>query len=81
MKYIVKYEDIIIGEYIENKEYIFREESIEELKQKGYDLLPMIDHSIKGNVLFFDNRIKNCKRFPGKIMGYHTDGITLEECK
>ena len=80
MNYIVKYEDIIIGKYNE-KEYIFREESKKELKDKGYDLLPMIDHSIKGNVPFFDNRIKNCKRFPGKIIGYHTDGITLEECK
>ena len=79
MKYIVKYENIIIGEYNE-KEYIFYEKCKNELKEKGYDLLPII-HSIKGRVPFFDNRIKNCKRFPGKTIGYHTDGIVLEECK
>ncbi len=78
MKYIVKYEDIIIGEYNE-QEYIFREDSLKELKDKGYDLLPMINHSIKGKVPFFDNRIKNCKRFPGRFIGYQTDSIRLEE--
>ena len=84
MKYKVKYEDIIIGKYIvdnNNTEYIFRKESLKELKEKGYDLLPIINHSIKGRVPFFDNRIKNCKRFPGKKIGYHTDGVTLEEIK
>ena len=82
MKYIVKYEDIIIGKYIvddNNTEYIFREESLKELKKKGYDLLPMINHSIKGKVPFFDNRIKNSSRFPGRFIGYHTDSIRLEE--
>ena len=84
MKYIVKYEDIIIGKYIvenNNTEYIFREDSLKELKDKGYDLLPMIDHSIKGRVPLFDNRIKNCRRFPGRFIGYHTDSIRLEEIK
>ena len=41
----------------------------------------MIDHSIKGKVSFFDNRIKNCRRFPGRFIGYHTDSIRLEEIK
>ena len=80
MKYIVKYEDVVIGEYNE-QEYIFYENSRIKLKEKGYDLLPIINHSIKGRVPFFDNRIKNCKRFPGKKIGYHTDGVTLEEIK
>ncbi len=78
MKYIVKYEDIVIGEYNE-EEYVFYEESKKQLKEKGYDLLPMIDHSIKNKVPLFDNRIKNCKRFSGKKISYHTDGIELEE--
>ena len=84
MKYIVKYEDIKIGIYIDdinNEEYIIDKNGLNKLKEKGYDLLPMINHSIKGKIPFFDNRIKNCKRFEGKTIGYHTDSIELEEIK
>lgn len=82
MKYIVKYEDVVIGSYIDdedNAEYIVYQEGIDKLHKMGYDLLPMIAKSQKGNIAFFDNRINNCKRFPGKKIGYHTDSVELEE--
>jgi len=82
MKYIVKYEDVIIGNYIDDKgleEYIVYQEGIDKLRSMGYDPLPMLIKSTKGNVAFFDNRIKNCKRFPGKKIGYHTDPVELVE--
>ena len=80
MKYIVKYEDTVIGEYIVeeiNTEYIVMADAINNLKEKGIDVLPMINHSIKGPIPFFDNRIKNCSRFPGKKISYHTDSVEL----
>jgi len=39
----------------------------------------MIAKSQKGNIAFFDNRIKNCRRFPGRKIGYQTDSVELEE--
>lgn len=83
MKYIVKYEDIVLGEYNvyeDYVEYIVYPEGKKAIREKGYDILPMISKSFKGKSLpFFDNRIRNCKRFPGRKIGYHTDSVELEE--
>lgn len=84
MKYIVKYEDVVIGSYIDDKdkeEYIVYNKGIEEIRSKGFDPLPMFCKSSKGKFPFFDNRIRNCKRFPGARIKYHTDPIELVEDK
>ena len=84
MKYKVMYDGIVIGMYnvISNScvEYTIDKNGIDELKKKGIEVLPMIskDYSGKG-FPYFDNRIRNCKRFEGKKIGYHTDSVELEE--
>lgn len=82
-KYIVKYEDVELGTYTifdeENAEYIVDEDAVLKLKDMGFDIIPMIRHSEKNRIAFFDNRIKNCSRFPGKKIGYHTDSVELVE--
>ncbi len=84
MRYVVKYDGIEIGLYnvISNNcvEYTVIEEGLQKVKEKGYDLLPMLTKDYSGKAFpFFDNRIRNCKRFEGKKIGYHTDSVELEE--
>jgi len=84
-KYKVLYEDIKIGTYNIYEEYVeykVDNKGIKKLNDKGYDLLPMISKDFKGRSFpFFDNRIKNCLRFPDKKISYQTDSIELIEIK
>ncbi len=79
--YDVYYEDVLIGRYERNKNYVIFEEGIRELKEKGYDVLPIVAKFEERTIPFFERRIKNCSRFPGRKIGYHTDPIELREIK
>lgn len=84
MKYLVKYGDVVIGMYnVISKdcvEYTIDKENIDRLEKEGIELMPMIAKDYTGKAFpFFDNRIRNCKRFEGARIGYHTDPVELEE--
>ena len=84
MKYKVMYDGRVIGMYnvISNScvEYTIDKNGIDELKKKGIEVLPMISKDYTGKSFpFFDNRIRNCKRFEGVSIGYQTDPVVLEE--
>ena len=84
MKYKVMYDGIVIGMYnvISNScvEYTIDKNGIDELKKKGIEVFPMISKDYTGKSFpFFDNRIRNCKRFEGVSIGYQTDPVVLEE--
>ena len=86
MKYIVKYENKIIGIYNviddNNVEYVVDKEQIKNLEKENISLNPILKKDFKGKKFsFFDNRIKNSKRFDNLVIGYHTDPITLELLK
>ena len=79
MKYIVKYDNVVIGTYNiidkENVEYKVDKEGIEILD----NLLPILKESrTSKDIPFFSTMIKNCKRF-GKIIKYHNNKLELEE--
>ncbi len=83
MKYIVKYDNVVIGTYNiidkENVEYKVDKEGIEILEKRGYNLLPILKESrTSKDIPFFSTMIKNCKRF-GKIIKYHNNKLELEE--
>lgn len=83
MKYIVKYDGIVIGTYNiideENVEYIVNEEGIELVRKNGYNLLPILKESKKAtDIPFFSTMIANCSRF-GKKIKYHNNKLELEE--
>ena len=83
MKYLVKYDGIVIGTYnvVNEKsvEYITNSKGIEEANEKGYHLLPILVKDKKAkDIPFFSTFIKNCERFGGKIK-YQTNKIELEK--
>ena len=84
MKYIVKYNGIEIGIYnvISNKcvEYTIFEEGMNKLKEKGIQVFPLLAKDFEGKEFpFFDNSIRDSKRFEGVPIGYQTDPVELEE--
>lgn len=86
MKYIVKYENKIIGIYNviddNNVEYVVDKEQIKNLEKENVSINPMLRKDFRGYKFpLFDNRIKNSKRFGNVEIGYHTDPITLELLK
>ena len=83
MKYLVKYDGIVIGKYniINEKqvEYITDYNGIEEVKKKGYHLLPILTENKKAkDIPFFTTMIKNCERF-GETIKYQTNKLELEK--
>ncbi len=83
MKYIVKYRDVEIGIYETNEHgasYIINENGLKKLEDDGYDLFIDLKENSNIPIPLFENRIKNCSRFGGRI-SYHTDAIELVEIK
>ncbi len=83
MKYLVKYDGIVIGMYnvISEKlvEYITDHEGLEEVKKKGYHLLPILTQDKEAkDIPFFSTMIANCERFGDKIK-YQTNRLELEK--
>lgn len=85
MKYIVKYAGIVIGTYnvidSSSVEYIINSKGIEEVKKKGYHLLPILTQDKEAkDIPFFSSMISNCKRFGDRIK-YHSNFLELEQEK
>ena len=50
------------------------------LKEKGIQVFPLLAKDFEGKEFpFFDNRIRDSKRFEGVPIGYQTDPVELEE--
>lgn len=84
MKYKVIFNNVVIGMYnVISKdcvEYTIDKDVIDKLDKDGVKIIPLISKDFTGKSFpFFDNRIKNCKRFDGVSIGYHTDPVELEE--
>ncbi len=76
-KYDVYYDDVLIGLYIRNKSYTTYKAGLDELKFRGIDVLPIVAKFEDRTIPFFERRIKNCSRFEGHKIGYHTDPVEL----
>ena len=81
MIYEVFYDEVLIGKYERGVKYEVFEDGIEELAKRGIEVLPMVRKFVDRTIPFFERRIKNCGRFPGKKIGYHTDPVELREVK
>ncbi len=82
MKYLVKYDGIVIGIYEviseEKVKYTVDTKGIDEVKSKGYTLLPILRNTKEAkDIPFFSTMIKNCERFNGRIK-YQTNKLELE---
>ena len=78
MIYEVYYDDVLIGEYERDKKYTVFEEGIKALNERGIDVLPIVAKQEDRTFPFFNRRIQNCSRFPGRKIGYHTDPVELK---
>ncbi len=82
MKYLVKYDNVLIGLlYVEPKsvKYEVNKENLEKLRSNGVILLPILrSDRYSKDIPFFTNMIRNCKRFNAKIK-YHNNKLMLEE--
>lgn len=84
MKYLVKYDKIVIGTYniISDKhvEYITDKEGLKKVEEKGYHLLPILTtDKTAQDIPFFSSMIANCERFGTTTIKYQTNKVELEK--